>query len=119
MPVATEKRYQNTTVRLPRQVYERAKTVAVRSQAASFNEFVVQAIEEKVQRLTEKEIDAAFAHMASDTDYQRSSIAVASAFEKSDWEAFQSGANSGTTHEQRHDQRHDKRTTRASKTRSR
>jgi len=92
MSLTARKQYQNTTVRLPRQVYERAKTVAVRSQASSFNEFVVQAIEEKVSRLTEAELDAAFAHMAEDTDYQRSSIALTAEFAKSDWEALVSGA---------------------------
>ncbi|HTW57115.1 MAG TPA: hypothetical protein VMD99_03180 [Terriglobales bacterium] len=93
MPVpAAKKRYQNTTVRLPRHVYERAKTVAVQSQAASFNEFVVQAIEEKVRRLSEAEIDAAFAQMANDEEYQHSSIVLARRFEQSDWEAFRSGA---------------------------
>jgi len=46
MSLAARKQYQNTTVRLPRQVYERAKTVVIRSQASSFNEFVVQAIED-------------------------------------------------------------------------
>jgi hypothetical protein len=111
MPVAARK-YQNTTVRLPRQVYERAKTVVVQSRASSFNEFVIQAIEEKVRRLTEAEIDEAFAHMAHDTDYQRSSIALANQFEKSDWEAFEAG----TTHEQ---PTHEQPKTRTSKTRSR
>jgi hypothetical protein len=90
MPVAAKKRYQNTTVRVPTQVYERAKTAVSRFQVSSFNEFVVQAIEEKVRRLTESEIDAAFAEMARDPDYQRESIALAHEFEKSDWEAFQS-----------------------------
>ena len=107
MSLVARKEYQNTTVRLPRNVYERAKTVVMRSQASSFNEFVVQAIEEKVRRLTESEIDAAFAEMAQDTDYQRNSAALAREFEKSDWEAFASGA----THEQPK--------TRTSKTRSR
>jgi hypothetical protein len=88
MALVATKRYQNTTVRLPRQVYELAKTVVIRSQAASFNEFVVQAIEEKVRRLTEAEIDAAFAQMGQDSDYQRASIALASEFAKSDWEAL-------------------------------
>jgi hypothetical protein len=111
MPVAAKK-YQNTTVRLPRQVYERAKTVVIRSQASSFNEFVVQAIEEKVRRLTEAEIDEAFAQMANDADYQRTSIALASEFAKSDWEALESGV----THEQ---SRNDRPKTRTSKTRSR
>ena len=107
MPLAAGKRYQNTTVRLPRQVYERAKTVVLRSHVSSFNEFVVQAIEEKVHRLTEAEIDAAFAQMAHDADYQRTSVEMAGEFAKSDWETLESGA----THEQSK--------TRASKTRTR
>src|SRR3981081_3631217 len=90
MPGAAKKQYQNTTVRVPRHVYEQAKTVIHRFQGSSFNEFVVQAIEEKVRRLTEAEIDAAFAQMAHDPDYQRASVALAVEFEKSDWEAFAS-----------------------------
>jgi hypothetical protein len=107
MPVATRKQYQNTTVRVPRHVYEQAKTVIGRSQGSSFNEFVVQAIEEKVRRLTEAEIDAAFAQMAHDPEYQRESILQAREFEKSDWEAFKPAAM------------HEHPKTRPSKTRSR
>jgi hypothetical protein len=107
MSLAARKEYQNTTVRLPRHVYDRAKTIVVRSQASSFNEFVVQAIEEKVRRLTEAEIDAAFAQMSTDEDYQRNSIAIASEFEKSDWEALQAGVA------------HEQPKTRTSKTRTR
>src|SRR6266849_9723590 len=93
MPVAGKKQYQSTTVRLPKKVYEKAKAVVSRTEgASSFNEFVVQAIEEKVRRLTEAEIDAAFAQMAHDSDYQRGSIALANEFERSDWEAFKFGA---------------------------
>lgn len=76
---------------MPRPLYERAKMVSARFQAASFNEFVVQAIEEKVQRLTEAEIDGAFAQMADDPNYQSSSISLAKQFEMSDWNAFSSG----------------------------
>jgi hypothetical protein len=86
------RKYQNTTVRMPTHVYERAKTVIGRLQVSSFNEFVVQAIEEKMHRLTEAEIDAAFAQMAADPDYQRDSVTMAREFEKSDWEAIQSSA---------------------------
>jgi hypothetical protein len=107
MPVVARKQYQSTTVRVPRHVYEQAKTVISRSQGSSFNEFVVQAIEEKVRRLTEAEIDAAFAQMAHDPDYQRESIAQAREFEKSDWEAFEPAAI------------HEQRKTRPSKARSR
>jgi len=88
MPAA-KREYHNTTVRLPRKIYERAKASAQHSEtASSFNEFVVQAIEEKVQRLTEADLDAAFAEMAHDQDYQRSSAAMSREFEKSDWEAL-------------------------------
>jgi hypothetical protein len=88
MATAQKKRYQNTTVRMPQQVYERAKVAIRHTQQSSFNEFVVQAIEEKVRRLNEAEIDAAFAQMADDPEYQRAAIAMSREFEKSDWEAF-------------------------------
>lgn len=110
MPVA-EKQYQSTTVRLPKHVYDRAKKVLVRAQASSFNEFVVQAIEEKMRRLSEAEIDAAFAQMAHDTDYQRNAIALTGQFEKSDWEAYTSA---GT-----HEHTNARTSARPSKTRSR
>jgi len=88
MPVLRKKLYQNTTVRLPRRVYELAKTAVAKSDAASsFNDFVVQASEQKLQQLTESEIDAAFAHMSQDSDYQRTAVALAKEFERSDWEA--------------------------------
>jgi|SRR5882757_6281194 len=88
MALAKRKEYQNATVRLPRQVYERARRVVEKSEtASSFNEFVVKAIEEKLHHLSESEIDAAFGRMADDPDYQHDSIALAQEFEKSDWEA--------------------------------
>jgi|HubBroStandDraft_2_1064218.scaffolds.fasta_scaffold424165_2 hypothetical protein len=90
MSLAARREYQNTTVRLPRQMYEHVKKVVIQSQAASLNEFVVQAIEEKMRRVTEAEIDAAFAQMAGDIDYQRAAIELTREFEKSDWEALDS-----------------------------
>ena len=87
MPLTKRREYQNATVRLPRQVYERTKRMVEKSEAASsFNDFVVRAIEEKLHHLSENEIDAAFGQMAHDPDYQRDSIALAREFEKSDWE---------------------------------
>jgi len=89
MPAAaTKKKYQNTTLRVPKKVYDLAKNALSHSVGSSFNEFVVEAIEEKLRCLREAEIDAAFAHMAEDADYQCSSIAMAQEFEKSDGEAF-------------------------------
>jgi ATP-dependent protease HslVU (ClpYQ) peptidase subunit len=99
MRTAAKKQYQNTTVRVPRDIYQRARSVVQRTQA-SFNEFVVQAIEEKVHRLSEAEIDAAFAGMAADAEYQREAIALAKEFEKSDWEALE-GRHAAASHETR------------------
>ncbi len=88
MALAKRKEYRNATVRLPKQVYERARQVVEKSEtASSFNEFVVRAIEEKLHHLSESEIDAAFGQMADDPNYQHDSVAMAQEFEKSDWEA--------------------------------
>jgi hypothetical protein len=111
MAVPRRKQYQNTTVRLPKRVYELAKTAVEKSQAASsFNDFVIQAIEQKLHQLTEAEIDAAFAPMADDPDHQRDAVALAKGFELSDWEAFQA---TDSTREHTHAK------TRTSQTRSR
>jgi hypothetical protein len=88
--MATARKYQTTTVRMPKHVFETAKRIAVRHEASSFNEFVIQAIEEKIRRLSEAAIDASFAQMATDPDYQRDATGLAREFESSDWEALQS-----------------------------
>jgi len=96
MAVTRRKEYQNTTVRLPKQVYKLAKRAVEKSEAASsFNDFVLQAIEQKLQQLSEAEIDAAFAHMAGDLNYQREAVALTEEFEQSDWEVSRA---TGTTH---------------------
>ena len=85
--------FQSTTLRVPKRVYELAKDAIRRSQQSSFNEFVVQAIEEKLRRMTEAQIDAAFASMADDADYQDTAVAMAREFETSDWQAMQESAS--------------------------
>src|SRR5277367_3015693 len=97
---ASPRKYQNTTLRMPKHIYERARQAAGRTEASSFNEFVVQAIEEKVKRLTEAEIDAAFGQMATDPEYQAEAKALAREFERSDWEALKlSESGSSNKHE--------------------
>ena len=99
MPARNRKAYQNSTVRLPRRVYDLAKAAIQNSDtASSFNDFVIQAIEQKLLQLREAEIDAAFGHMAEDPDYQRHSAAMAREFEKSDWEALRVGENDYEQH---------------------
>jgi hypothetical protein len=89
---ARKQEYQTTTVRMPKMVYEQAKSaVEMREEVSSVNEFIVEAVKDKLREISEADIDAAFAQMANDPAYQRDSVALAKEFEKSDWEAFQVG----------------------------
>lgn len=91
MGIATKK-YQSTTVRIPSPIYERAKAVVEkREYASSLNELMVDALEQKLTELDEAQIDAAFAQMADDPDYQRDAVALTHEFAHSDWDAFQVG----------------------------
>jgi hypothetical protein len=82
--------FQTTTVRLPKRIYEQARAAVKESKvASSINDFLVEAVEERLRQLREKEIDDAFAGMAQDPDYQRDAVALARSFERSDWEARQ------------------------------
>jgi hypothetical protein len=89
---ARKKDYQTTTVRMPKKTYEEAKTIVeTRQDVSSINEFIVEAVKDKLREIAEGEIDAAFAQMANDPDYQREAIATANEFAMSDWKAFQVG----------------------------
>jgi hypothetical protein len=82
-----------TTVRIPRPVYDQAKHFVdtERSSAAtsvSLNDFFVMAIQAYVKLYKRRQIDAAFAMMAEDTDYQKEASLLAEEFEPSDWEAL-------------------------------
>ncbi|HEX7895965.1 MAG TPA: YlcI/YnfO family protein [Terriglobales bacterium] len=92
--------FQTTTVRLPKDLYEQARTAVKEAGAASsINDFMVEAVEEKLRQLREQEIDRAFAEMRSDQDYQRDAVDLARSFARSDWEAFRSVNAVDTKHE--------------------
>lgn len=92
--------FQTTTVRLPKDLYEQARTAVKEAGAASsINDFMVEAVEEKLRQLREQEIDRAFAEMRSDHDYQRDAVDLARSFARSDWEAFRSANAVDTKHE--------------------
>jgi len=92
--------FQTTTVRLPKVLYEQArKAVREAGLAASLNEFLVEAVAEKLRRFRNRQIDAAFAEMAGDESYRSEALALADSFEQSDWEAYQSHGLGGEAHE--------------------
>jgi hypothetical protein len=91
---------QVTTIRLPKFLYEQArKAVNEAGIAASLNEFLVEAVAEKLHQFRNRQIDAAFAGMAGDESYRQEAKALAGAFERSDWEAYQSHGLDVDTHD--------------------
>ena len=80
------------TVRLPRRLYDEAESFIERriAPAENFNDFLVAALLAYVRLLKRKQVDAAFAGMAEDADYQKESRLIVEEFSPSDWEAFAS-----------------------------
>jgi hypothetical protein len=77
-------------VRLAAPLYDQTKR-AVDARADEFpsvNEFVVRAVMEKLRRLEEQAIDAAFSRMGTDDKYLRATADISRDFARSDWEAF-------------------------------
>ena len=98
--MSSQAQSQTTTVRMPRDLYEQARTAAKKIGAASsLNDFLIEAVEEKLRQLKEQEIDLAFAEMGKDEDYQREAITLTQSFEKSDWEAYKVANASAFTNE--------------------
>ena len=81
-----------TTIRLPRFVYEQAKSVVSEEREGqtriSLNDLFVTAITAYLRMHKRRQIDAAFAGMAEDANYQKEANLLAEEFERSDWEAL-------------------------------
>jgi len=82
-----------TSLRLPKNVYEQAKSVVEEriANVASFNDLVIAAITAYVKMARRRQIDLAFKGMAEDSDYQKQAKLIAAEFEDSDWEALELG----------------------------
>jgi hypothetical protein len=84
-----------TTIRLPRSVYEQAKSIVETESDGhariSLNDLIVTAITAYLKMYKRRQIDAAFAGMAKDADYQKDAKLLAEEFEHSDWEALRLG----------------------------
>jgi hypothetical protein len=92
MPKRSETR--TTTVRLPVRIYDQARCVVDREKkgtsgaSISLNDLIVAAIAAYLKMYQRRQIDAAFAGMAEDADYQKQAKLLAEEFEASDWEAL-------------------------------
>lgn len=80
---------QSMTVRLPQGLYDQAKAYVDESKVPSLNDLMVHAVQAFLRAAERRRIDAAFARMAEDTDYQKEARLIAEEFEHSDWETIE------------------------------
>ena len=78
-----------TTLRLPKQLYERVKRHVAAERADSVNDFILEAVSAYLRALERKAIDDAFRGMAEDKEYQREALRIAEQFAHSDAEAIE------------------------------
>ncbi len=80
-----------TTLALPIELLEAADRAVRKGKAKSRNEFVTQALRHELAAQKRAEIDAAFASMADDIEYQTEAAMISNEFVQADWEAFEIG----------------------------
>ena len=80
-----------TTLSLPADLLEAVDRAVRDGQARSRNELVARALGRELAAQERLAIDAGFAGMAADRDYQEEARSVASEFAAADWEALRRG----------------------------
>ena len=80
-----------TTLTLPYELLEATDRAVSQGKAKSRNEFVAIALKHELAAHRRAEIDAAFAEMANDTEYQAEALQIEAEFAKASWEALQLG----------------------------
>ncbi len=78
-----------TTLRVPRPLYERVKGHVEGNKTGSVNDFIVNALAAYVRAVERKATDDAFRGMAGDKQYQREALKIAEEFAASDAEALE------------------------------
>lgn len=80
-----------TTLRVPKLLYEQAKLFVESGKANSVNELIVRALAAYAKAMERKAIDEAFRPMAKDTQYKREATRIAEQFAASDAESLDLG----------------------------
>jgi hypothetical protein len=99
MQVREGTRKVQTTLRLPKPLYEQVKSYVSKGATAAetINDFIIAAIQAYTKLLKRRSIDAEFSHMAGDASYQKESQLIAEEFTQSDWEALEIGVGNEET----------------------
>ena len=77
-----------TTLALPADLLERVDHLVRAGQVRSRSAFVARALRRDLAALEAAAIDADFAGMADDEEYQAEAVALAEGFSSEEWEAF-------------------------------
>ena len=80
-----------TTLALPTDLLEAVDRAVQEGRARSRNAFVTTALRHELAMAEAAAIDAAFAGMAEDADYQAEAQAISEEFAAADWEAWRLG----------------------------
>jgi hypothetical protein len=88
MPARKSPSRVQTTLRMPKKVFEEARAL-VNRRKTNLNDFIVNAVCAYLEMLRRREIDSAFAAMSGDASFQREAEEVTRSFQESDWEALQ------------------------------
>lgn len=92
-PRGTKPERVQTSLRLPKPVYEQARLLIGRplSGIESFNDLVIVALRSFIKHARRRQIDLAFRGMSEDAAFQNEAQSLAREFEESDWEALKAG----------------------------
>jgi metal-responsive CopG/Arc/MetJ family transcriptional regulator len=80
-----------TTLTLPSELLEDTDRAVSQGKAKSRNDFVAKALRHELAALRRAEIDAAFAPMADDAQYQAEALQIEAELATASWEALQLG----------------------------
>lgn len=80
-----------TTLELPAELLEAADRAVREGKASNRDELVAKALRHELAALERATINADFADMANDAEYQTEARQIMAEFAKADWEVFQMG----------------------------
>jgi metal-responsive CopG/Arc/MetJ family transcriptional regulator len=86
-----ENRTVRTTLSLPAKLIEECDRAVKEGKAKSRNDFVALALRHELAAQKRADIDAAFATMADDIEYQAEAVMMNDEFAQADWEALKIG----------------------------
>ena len=75
-----------TTITLPESLVKQVDRLISAGNIKSRNQFIIEALEEKVRQIKDLQLDEEFAGMATDAEYQQEALEIEREFEISDYE---------------------------------